>query len=146
MINWLKTNNRWQAVAGLLLLLGAYALGRYVAPTKTITKTVTVEVEKTKTHEDKVIVERIEKDGTKTTTTHVVTNTETDKKANTKQEQIVENKKSSLLVSALGGVDITKPNGLIFGAHVSRQTLGPVHIGLFGLTNGTIGASVGLQF
>lgn len=147
MINWLKTNNRWQAVVGLLLLIGAYAVGRWASPEKVITKTVTVEVEKKQEKTNTVIVKVTKPDGTVTETTTTNTETNTETKTKDKSETIVQNKKQSLHISALAGLDVTNPaGGFVFGAHVSKQILGPVSIGLFGLTNKTVGASIGLSF
>lgn len=147
MINWLKTNNRWQAVVGLLLLIGAYALGRFMSPEKVVTKTVTVEVEKTKTKQDSVTIKVTKPDGTITETTTTKSETETVTNTNNKTESIVQNKKSALNISALAGVNVTNVSGgIIFGGHISKEIFGPFSIGLFGLSNGTVGASVGLRF
>lgn len=147
MLNYLKTNDRWQVIAGLIMLIIAFAWGRYSAPTKVETKTITVEVEKTKVVEKKVIVEKVNPDGSKTTVTTVDTNTETQTDTNTNSTTVKENKKSTLNVYAMGGLDVTNPaNGFIVGAHVSKQLLGPVSIGLFGFTNKTAGVSVGFSF
>jgi hypothetical protein len=60
---------------------------------------------------------------------------------------VVESKKSTLNVYAMGGLDVTSPqNGFIVGAHVSKQLIGPVSIGLFGFTNKTAGVSIGMSF
>jgi hypothetical protein len=34
----------------------------------------------------------------------------------------------------------------VYGASITKQLLGPVSVGLFGLTNGTMGVSIGLNF
>lgn len=139
-------NKKSYLIGGAILaIILAYATGRYAKPDKIVTKTVTVEVEKTRINENKVIVEKINKDGTKTTTTHVITKTETDTKIQSKNDSVVQNNKSPLNVSLLAGYDFNNVN-LVYGVHVSKQLLGPVSIGIFGLTNKTIGMSAGLQF
>lgn len=147
MINWLKTNNRWQAILGLLMLVGAFAAGRWLSPEKVVTRTVTVEVEKTKSKQDSTTIKVTKPDGTITETTTTKTETETVTNTNNKTETIVQNKKSALNVNALAGINVTNPaGGIIFGGHISKQIFGPVSIGVFGLSNGTAGLSVGLQF
>ena len=49
-------------------------------------------------------------------------------------------------ISALVGVDL--PNSLkpLYGASFTKQFLGPISIGAWGLTNGTLGVSVGINF
>ena len=140
-------NNHKETVLGLALIVIIFYAGRYTAPTKVETKTVTVEVEKEQKHENKVVVQRIGKDGTTTVITHVITDTNTSINKIDRTDKVIENNKPSLNVYAMAGLDVSNPqNGFVFGAHVSKQILGPVSIGLFGLTNKTIGASVGFSF
>lgn len=140
-------SKNYEAIGGVIIIVIAFYCGKYAAPTKVETKVVTVEVEKTKVVEKKVIVEKVNPDGSKTTVTTVDTNTETQTDTNTNSTTIKENKKSSLNVYAMGGLDVSNPaNGFIVGAHVSKQLLGPVSIGLFGFTNKTTGVSVGFSF
>lgn len=135
---------------GISAILVSFACGYYIKPDKVVTKTVTVEVVKTETDtkDRTIVVEVINKDGSKTITTKkdIDTNVKEMAKTNSNSQTLSVKRSSSLLVSVLGGVDITKPTGIIVGAHVSKQLLGPVHIGLFGLSSGVLGASVGLQF
>ena len=85
-------------------------------------------------------------DGTITETTTTKTESETVTNTNNKTETIVQGKKSSLNLSALAGINVTNPSGgIIFGGHISKQILGPISIGVFGLSNGTAGLSVGIQ-
>lgn len=146
MLNYLKKNDRWQVIAGLIMLIIAFAWGRYSAPTKVETKTVTVEVEKIQQHQNTVIVEKVNKDGSKETTTRIITDTNKNTAKASEQSKLVE-KKSALNVYGLGGLDISNPSGGFFvGAHISKQLIGPVSFGVFGLTNKTAGISVGLSF
>lgn len=110
----------------------------------------------------KIIVEIVRPDGTKETTTRYVENTETKKSTDqltkTKEEyeketkeietKIVENAKSTVHLSALAGHDVTKltmPQKPSYGGHIQKNILGPITAGLFGLTNGTCGVSLGLS-
>ena len=139
------TRNQY-IIVGVLILLAA-AAGRFLSPEKIVTKTVTVEVEKTNTKQDSTTIKVTKPDGTITETTTTKTETNTTTNSTNKTETIVQGKKSSLNVSALAGINVTNPaGGIIFGGHISKQILGPVSIGVFGLSNGTAGLSVGLQF
>jgi hypothetical protein len=140
-------NKNWEAIGGIVIIVIAFYAGKHYAPTKVETKVITVEVEKTKVVEKKVIVEKVNPDGSKTTVTTIDTNTEKENTTASNSTTTKENKKQSLNVHAMGGLDITNPsNGFIVGAHVSKQLLGPISFGLFGLTNGTAGISLGLSF
>lgn len=140
-------NKNWDAIGGVIIIVIAFYTGKHYAPTKVETKVITVEVEKTKVVEKKVIVEKVNPDGSKTTVTTIDTNTEKENTTASNNTTIKENKKQPLNVHAMGGLDITNPSGgFIVGAHVSKQILGPISFGLFGLTNGTAGISLGLSF
>jgi hypothetical protein len=140
-------NKYGETLGGILIIVIAFYYGKYSAPTKVETKTITVEVEKTKVVEKKVIIEKVNPDGSKTTVTTVDTNTETQTDTTSNSSTVKETKKPSLNVYAMGGLDVTNPaNGFIVGAHVSKQLLGPISIGLFGFTNKTAGVSLGMTF
>lgn len=133
----------------LVLLLAAFAFGRYTTPAKVETKTVTIEIEKVKqdTHTDTKIVEVKKPDGTITKTTETKTDIVRTESKNEKTEntnQTIYNKQS-VTVSVLAGYNYSG-NELVYGASVSKPIIGPITIGLWGLTNRTFGASIGLQF
>jgi hypothetical protein len=138
-------SNNWKVVVGILIIVVAFSFGRYTAPTKVETKTVTVEVEKVKIDRNRIVIEKTNKDGSKIKITRSSSMTDRNTQTSQQSTKLVENK-SSLNISALAGVDVTKPTGIVFGAHVSKQLIGPVSIGVFGLTNKTVGASIGLSF
>lgn len=83
-----------------------------------------------------------------TTTTDIVSHIQ---KTDTSTEQVLTDiipaKVGTLNISMLGGVD-TKGvgNPFVYGASVTKQILGPISLGVFGLTNGTAGVSVGISF
>lgn len=134
----------------------------YLAPQKVkiVEKEVRVEVEKkdtkkdVKKHTDVVTVVIKTPDGTSTITTHKITDTGavTEVKDNKASTDTVEKSKEvtkssgTTNISVLAGVDITKPGGILYGVSVNRSILGPISIGLWGISNGTCGASVGLNF
>ena len=71
-------------------------------------------------------------------------NKDSDNTSETKKEQ------GHTSISALAGAQISNPltgqAGTVYGAHIQRDILGPVSIGLWGLSNATVGGSVGISF
>lgn len=142
-------------LVSLVALVVAFASGRYSVQKPTI-KTEIQQTEAVKQTEDK-------NTHTKTTKTEVkkpdgtdITTTVTDQvqdddmtthsTATTKIQQTVTPPKTGTLnISALAGFDIRKMTPA-YGASVTKQILGPVSVGAFGLTNGVVGVSIGLSF
>ena len=140
----------------------AYAFGYYEAPYKVKTITKTVEVEKktdqtqtdTNRHKDTLTTITEKPDGTKETVTHTVDDVNRDTaskatdnitKSETKEKEVTKSS-GHLTLSALAGVNPFTPSLPTYGVHVTRDIIGPVNIGVWGLTDKTIGASVGLTF
>jgi hypothetical protein len=141
--------------------------GRYLAPTKIKTEiktvTVTKEVESKKvdqditTHEKTTTTETDKPDGTKTiiTVKEDVSNDKTntdDKKSDDTFTTVDKTKEvtketSKLKLSALAGVNVTNVSGgFVYGGEVSKDILGPISIGIFGMSNGVAGCSIGISF
>jgi hypothetical protein len=156
-------STKTKIIIAIVVIATSIAVGRYSAPTKIVTKTVTIEVEKkvdkvaddTNRHKETTKVEVVKPDGSKETTTKIVEDTnkqhssiDTDqlsKKSDSSKEIIKNNDK--LTLSALAGVKLSDiSSGLDFGASVTKPILGPITVGLFGLKSGMIGVSVGLTF
>jgi hypothetical protein len=145
-------------IIGVVLLLTAFAVGRWSAPEKVKIQTVTVEKKtddkQTAIDDHKVttITETDKPDGTKVKKTVISDNKDThieDKKTDDlTQTTTKETEKSSskVTISALAALNVTKPGLPIYGASITRPILGPITVGLFGLQNGTAGVSVGLTF
>lgn len=152
----------------IIVLIGlgtAFAVGRYTVPEKVRIETKVVEVEKKSSVADidlkrdkkknTTITETKKPDGTITTVTTVTEDTKTDKQdKTTTNDNITTNSDSvnsvvrggsKVTISALGGLDFSsgKP---VFGACLSKPVLGPITIGVWGLSNASGGASVGLTF
>lgn len=146
-----------------LSLLTTYAIGRWAAPEKVVVKKEIVEVEKktdsssseankqkdTETH----IIEH--PDGTKETviTTHEnweknhSDNSSSISSSSEKDSKEVTNSRSKVTISAMGGVNLDSLIGPpILGVSATKPILGPITVGLWGLSNKTLGASVGLTF
>jgi len=153
----------------ILIVVGytvvAVAIGRYTLPArvKVETKIVTVEKKVTNTstsktentHKKVVIVEDTKPSGEKTTTTtttddvqfaenqktHASDATTTDKESSKDTTY----SSSKVTLSALGGLDLTtmKP---IYGVSATKPIAGPLTLGVFGLSNGSCGLSLGVTF
>lgn len=130
------------------LLCGAcFTFGRLSTPEKVRveTKVVTVEkkIEVAAKHENVIVHEVIAKDGSKVIDTHTVS--ETEKKTDTlvssqaSESKEVVKSRQPLSVNALIGLNQT------YGASVSKPILGPISVGVWGLTNASCGFSVGIS-
>jgi hypothetical protein len=132
-------------IAAVIVVAIAYAAGRYTAPEKIKTEIKTVEVEKvvTKVQHKKVVI-RENKDGSKETV--IITDTKSDEKG--KSNTDIKNKevtnKGSFNISVLAGSSV--PINGVLGVSATKNVLGPITVGAWGLTNGTAGLSVGLNF
>jgi hypothetical protein len=132
-------------IAAVIVVVIAYAAGRYTAPEKIKTEIKTVEVEKvvTKVQHKKVVI-RENKDGSKETV--IITDTKSDEKG--KSNTDIKNKevtnKGSFNISVLAGSSV--PINGVLGVSATKSVLGPITVGAWGLTNGTAGLSVGLNF
>ena len=162
----MTVTTKQKVVLSVIALTVAYGAGRWASPTKVVTKTVTVEVEK-KTddvksdlnldkHRETTTVVLKKPDGTEETTTHVTEDTTANK---TRDEHSTDqvNKTSSqtkevtytspkVTVSALAGLSFSGSPAPAYGASISKPILGPVTVGLWGLSNATGGVSLGLTF
>jgi len=143
------------------------ATGAYLVPTKTKIETKIVEVEKkvdtkaedaaSKTHKVTTIVVVTKPDGEKNSTTTISYDNSKDTKTNSKDVDTdvkqsdtlkeVTRGDSKVTISALGGVDFSRGAPIVvYGASVTKPILGPIACGVWGLTNGVVGASIGLTF
>lgn len=150
----------------IVCLTVSFAFGRYSAPTTVKTETKVVEVDKkkdTKTsetdinkHKETVVKEVTHPDGTKEVITTVTEDTvasrdtkEKSKETKSKDTDItkeVTRSSGRLNISVLAAIDTTQLSTPVYGLSVTRDVIGPISIGLFGFTNKTIGASLGLSF
>lgn len=148
-------------------LLTSFAAGRWLAPEKIRIEIKTVEVEKKidqtqvdaerNRRRETTITEETRPDGTKTKTTHSTDEAETHKTVDkstvddvtksTTEEKEVTRGTAKVTISALAGLkptDLTAPP--VYGLAITKPILGPITVGLWGLTSGTIGFSAGLTF
>lgn len=138
-------DTKYKVIISIVVVLVAFAFGRYSAPkvpdSHTVTDT-TKEVNKD-THKTTVVTKT--PDGKEVTT--IVEDTTTKSDSDTKKDQTVTAPKTSLInISALAGLDIGRGFIPTYGISASKELIGPVTVGAFGLTNGTIGLSIGINF
>lgn len=145
------------ALASVAVIVAAFAVGRFTTPVKVRIETKIVEVEKkiqvkNKRKETKV-VETTKPDGSKEKTKTIVEDSRSDTVTdrNTVAEKTEEKNKGSASKTSLHFLaGATARSGFsgnfVFGGLVSRQVLGPVQLGIWGLSNLTFGASVGAAF
>lgn len=146
--------NKVKIGLAVAVLLTTFTAGRYSAQSaKVATKIDTTVTEDKKSTQDKhkqttTITEK-KPDGTTKTVTKVTEDTETKKDTTTDSvshtQQVVTPVKSSLNISALAGLDLSGRLP-VYGVSINKQVLGPVTLGAYGLTNGVIGVSIGLNF
>lgn len=136
--------------------LVCFATGRFFAGKSEVKTDTQISQNKTidqdkDTHTHTVVTTVKAKDGTIKTTQ--VTDTDTTDKKDTKvatQEDVktdtIPPKTNLTNVSALAGNNFRDIFSPVYGIAVTHQVLGPLTIGAFGLNNGTIGVSLGINF
>lgn len=135
------------------VVLVAFASGRYSAYTKPDISIKTDETKQTNTDTDKdthkVTTVTKTPDGKSVTTIVEDTTTNTKKTTDSTKtvDQIVTQPKHSLInISALASLDTADGFKPVYGISANKELIGPITVGAFGLTNGVIGLSVGLNF
>ncbi len=154
-------SNKYKVLIAIVLLATAYATGRYMAPEKVKTEVKIVEVDRktsttdtnTNKHKETKVTETVLPDGTKKTETTTIedSNRQSDrtsvtdsKKTETDKTEIVKSS-SHLVVSALLGADFSNSTQ-VYGASATKNLIGPITLGAWGLSNATGGFSIGLSF
>lgn len=120
----------------------SFAGGRY-SVNKNIDKSQTEETDKNKHKETEIITVK-QPDGSVKIIKHIVEDSNSSTTKTKKYEEKVI--KKTLNISALVSNNIHEPLNPIYGISVSKEFIGPVTIGAFGLTNGTVGLSIGVNF
>lgn len=150
--------NKREIVIVLIGLATMFAFGRYSVTSPPDTKVTENKHSDTKTDEAKdthVVTHTVtvqEPTGAvktdTTTTTDVVAHEETNTVVEDKTvSQTTQQKRSKINISAIVGTQIGSNFGQpLYGISAQKTFLGPVTVGAFGLNNGTIGVSVGLDF
>lgn len=154
-------------LTSIAVVLISFAFGRYSAPEKVRIETKIVEVEKKKEvvvgSKDRnkkktvTVTEITRPDGTHEKTTVTVEETQTEVKERRKETSGTTTTTDSTnettykaaqthLVVLVGGNVADLTSGPVYGVAVSRNVLGPITLGAFGLTNKSLGVSLGLTF
>lgn len=149
----MEIQTKYKVIISVVTVVTAFAIGRYTVPEKVRVETKIVEVKSqdTKKKDDvqTVVVVKKEPDGEETTTTTTLDKTTTDTISHVAENEDTISTKSSgtqpITISVLGGVDTERSIGVI-GGSITKPVLGPVTLGIFGLSNGTCGGSIGLTF
>lgn len=141
-----------KVIIAIVALSAAFATGRFLTPVKTVINTVEVEKKTEDSHKEKhkktVIIER--PDGSKETT--ITDDVESDKKSTddkkSSSDTEITKTSSRLNISALAGgqISFSQPMPIALGASVTKDILGPISLGVWGLSNGVGGVSIGLTF
>lgn len=130
---------------------GVIIAGCLLFPTKTqVTQIDKVEVKKIEQqkHTHRVVVIEEKPDGTKKTVIQENTDTTTDSNVQSSVHNKTINevgKKNSTRISVMTGVAPSQIDLFIYGVSVTKPILGPVSIGVWGFSNKTFGASVGID-
>ena len=138
-------------IALVVLFLLGLGVGRYSLPAKIVTETKTVQVEaKQVAKEDHTIIVTVKKpDGSVITTTHndIDTHVVDDKKTDTATTKTVEYSVPKVTISALAASRLlVGAPSMAYGGQIQYRFLGPLQAGVMGLSDGTIGVSLGLTF
>lgn len=129
---------RLSILSGLLVLLIGYAFGRYLQPQKEVIKTQTVIVEHTHT----VTVTVTKPDGSSSSTT----TTDEGSMTGTRSSTEIVNNKPSWKIAGLVGLNVHSLTTPIYGGQIERSFVGPISVGVWGLSNSTGGVSLSLNF
>lgn len=139
-----KTYVIFFAIGALIALFWAF-------PSKVkTTETSKVQIEKVEEqkHTRKIVTITEHPNGTKKT----VIREDTDTATNTNVQSIAQSKivdevgkKNSTRISVMAGVAPTQTELFVYGVAVTKPVLGPVSIGVWGLSNKTFGASIGID-
>lgn len=137
---------KYKIAASLIALALAFASGRYSVNGTVENKKVSTVVDTDKTDHKTVVID-------KKPTGDIITTITDDIDTKTQEKQQVDDtktnvaaKRSMVNVSALVANDFVGSFKPTYGVSVSKEILGPITVGVFGLTNGTIGVSIGINF
>lgn len=156
------TNTRLAILTGCGFLLGL-AIGRFSLPAKIVTKTVTVESDKSKStdnlHQDDhsitTVTETKRPDGTITVVTTKQNNIDTQHNSTTQSSSM---KSSDTEKTVTYNTNIWSLNVLakskasfneiipVYGGQIEYRILGPIKISVMGFSDSTMGVGLGLQF
>lgn len=132
------------AYYGVVTIL-AFCFGRYTASFKQVQEVETKKQDQVvQVHRTVIRVKNPGGSSTTTETTDSITRSHIDESSSHIETTVP---KSKTNVSGLVYVNVPKRELVpAYGISVSRELIGPITVGAFGLTNGTIGVSLGVNF
>lgn len=142
-----------ELVIGVVLsLLIGIGIGRYTLPAKIISNEIdnkNIVTNVAQTDNSVQVVTKIQKpDGTVITTTkidkHVDTNTTSKEKDTTEKHKEIVYDAPKWSIAALASTDFR--GSVAYGGSASYRIIGPINVGVFGLTSGVAGVSFGISF
>lgn len=127
-------------IISAVVIITAFAVGRYSARSDTKTQTQVLTAVKTDTVTKTIVNKKPSGETTTTTIEEHITDTKRLDKTTTEA-----GKRSLINLSALGGLD-TRTLQPVYGISANKEFIGPITVGAWGLTNGSVGVSVGWTF
>ncbi len=134
------------AIVAIIVAL-SFAWGRYSVTPAKVSASSTTEIDTTRavdTNRVTVVTETPAGQKSTTITEHIVS--ETERARSTSTAVVVDAARPILNVSLLAADNINDGLKPLYGVSVSKQIAGPLTAGLFLLSGGTIGVSIGLNF
>lgn len=141
-----------KVIIAVISLATAFAFGRYSNQAPTVKTEINKNTDtntKTATDKKKVTVITKDRDGKETTVITEEDKTIVDKNKNiseTISQTIIPPKRNIINISALAGMDTLNSFRPVYGISANKEFIGPITIGAYGLTNGVLGISIGLNF
>ncbi len=130
-----------------IIAVMCFAWGRYsVTPTKISANVITTTDVVKDVVTDRVTTTTETPGGPKSTTVTEHITSETNKTHNKTSVVTSDSSRPTLNISLLAATNINEAFKPLYGVSVSKQVVGPVTAGLFVLSGGTIGVSVGINF
>jgi hypothetical protein len=130
----------------IVLVVVSYSVGRYMSPEKIKTEIKTVEVEKvvTKTERKRIHITEDE-EGMMDALIIIDSSTQENTHENSfaEEKEVIIRDDYNVSIMAGAGLPYTNP---VFGASIQKRFIGPVTLGVWGLSNKTGGVSIGLNF
>lgn len=141
--------NKLQEVVAIVALIIAFGLGYGLR--NSMVSNVASSTDQTTQVKDNHTVVTVTTTKDKDGGTKIVKTIDSNIRSNTtenKQSSVPVGPASKYNISALAGYDLSHPRSLtpLYGVSVTKQVLGPITVGAFGLTNGVLGVSLGVNF
>ena len=151
-----QISRKTKIIISIVVVATAFASGRYSVQSPKVKTEIQVsqqtqENDVKNTHTKTTITETKKPDGTDTKTTvidQVANENDTEHQQTNEQlkQTVTPPKLNTLNISVLGANDFRRGIAPTYGLSVSKQFIGPIRVGAFGLMNGIIGVSIGLDF